>query len=233
MSITEEVPALIARLRSERDTARVALDAEREAHEKSALCAATAIAERDTARAELAEAKKKLERDRIRFEAELAEVKKVLALAEEREEDPAVTALNVRAQKAEAELTEVRRERDDCKAVVAELQQTVHEHCDDWQTRAEKAEAFKAYVHKRLDDAGVPHDPEPEQTAATGCRIEGRLDAVLATRARGDRLQKALREAKVAIEAFCGCSHSHCPVRPMNRELDAIDAALTEEAEKP
>lgn len=48
MSITEDVPTLIARLRSERDTAL----------------------------AELAEARKKLERDRARLEAELAEARR-------------------------------------------------------------------------------------------------------------------------------------------------------------
>lgn len=41
--------------------------------------------------------------------------------------------------------------------------------------RAAKAEAFKKYVHERLERWGVPVDPEPEQTAKTGCRIEGRL----------------------------------------------------------
>ncbi|SNC62369.1 hypothetical protein SAMN06265337_0656 [Hymenobacter gelipurpurascens] len=36
---------------------------------------------------------------------------------------------------------------------------------------------FKAYVHQRLDDAGVnPHD---EQNAINGCRIGSRLDDVL------------------------------------------------------
>lgn len=36
-------------------------------------------------------------------------------------------------------------------------------------------EAFKAYVHAQLDALGVPHDPAPERTATTGCRIENRL----------------------------------------------------------
>lgn len=39
---------------------------------------------------------------------------------------------------------------------------------------------FKAYVHKRLDDAGVPTDPYPDRTASTGCRIGCRLDWVIA-----------------------------------------------------
>lgn len=36
---------------------------------------------------------------------------------------------------------------------------------------------FKAYVHQRLDDAGV--DPHAEQNALNGCRIGARLDDVL------------------------------------------------------
>jgi len=42
----------------------------------------------------------------------------------------------------------------------------------------DKLRAFKAYVHKRLDDAGVPVDPESPHKAE-GCRIGGRLDLVL------------------------------------------------------
>lgn len=38
---------------------------------------------------------------------------------------------------------------------------------------------FKAYVHQRLDDAGVPVDPESPHKAH-GCRIGGRLDWLLA-----------------------------------------------------
>lgn len=43
---------------------------------------------------------------------------------------------------------------------------------------------FKTFVHKRLDDAGVPHDPEPEHTAQHGCRISGRLNWLI-ERAKG------------------------------------------------
>jgi len=34
---------------------------------------------------------------------------------------------------------------------------------------------FKDFVHKRLDDYGVPTDPDHEGTKAHGCRISGRL----------------------------------------------------------
>lgn len=38
-----------------------------------------------------------------------------------------------------------------------------------------KGREFKAYVHRRLDDAGVPVNVDPVETLRTGCRIEGRL----------------------------------------------------------
>lgn len=39
----------------------------------------------------------------------------------------------------------------------------------------DKLAAFKAYVHRRLDEAGVPADPPGEHREA-GCRIGQRLD---------------------------------------------------------
>lgn len=42
--------------------------------------------------------------------------------------------------------------------------------------QVQKLEAFKKYVHGRLDAANVPHNPEPESNAKHGCRIEGRLN---------------------------------------------------------
>lgn len=45
-----------------------------------------------------------------------------------------------------------------------------------------KLQAFKDYVHKRLDAAGIPVDPESPHKAE-GCRIGGRLDHVFARQA--------------------------------------------------
>lgn len=42
----------------------------------------------------------------------------------------------------------------------------------------EKLQAFKDYVHKRLDDAGVEKEPDGEHSKH-GCRIGDRLDIVL------------------------------------------------------
>lgn len=60
----------------------------------------------------------------------------------------------------------------------------------------EKGEAFKRYVHQRLDAAGVPADPEPDANAKHGCRIEGRLNYVL------DEGRHALHERSRDIEAL-------------------------------
>jgi hypothetical protein len=58
--------------------------------------------------------------------------------------------------------------------------------------------AFKVYVHRRLDEAGIPTDPESPHKAA-GCRIGGRLDIALALTATVAELQ-----AKVGkLEAEC------------------------------
>lgn len=57
---------------------------------------------------------------------------------------------------------------------------------------------FKAYVHQRLDDAGVPIDPDSPHKAA-GCRIGGRLDFVLAER------DAARAELALTRCCICGC----------------------------
>jgi hypothetical protein len=52
---------------------------------------------------------------------------------------------------------------------------------DSLRARVDKLQAFKDYVHQRLDAAGVPADPEADKNAEHGCRIEGRLNFVEAT----------------------------------------------------
>lgn len=55
-------------------------------------------------------------------------------------------------------------------------------------------QAFKDFVHRRLDEAGVPTHPEGPHSAA-GCRIGDRLDIVLGALAQRDALAKALTHA--------------------------------------
>lgn len=42
----------------------------------------------------------------------------------------------------------------------------------------DKLKKFKQYVHGRLDKMGIPSNPEPENNASHGCRIEGRLNFI-------------------------------------------------------
>lgn len=53
---------------------------------------------------------------------------------------------------------------------------------------------FKLYVHKRLDDAGVPADPMPDLNKQTGCRIGCRLDWLL------ERLSPAMARADDSLQ---------------------------------
>jgi hypothetical protein len=86
----------------------------------------------------------------------------------------------------------VQERNDEIRKVTLELADLAQRHAEQGQTVLKLAEAntglgvlvvdlqaFKAYVHKRLDEAGVPADPEPERNRETGCRIEGRLNWVL------------------------------------------------------
>lgn len=82
-------------------------------------------------------------------------------------------------------------------------------------------QAFKDYVHERLDAAGIPTHPDGRHSVA-GCRIGDRLDIALdaqaATIARQD---EALN---IAHTAFADCDQSN----PMQVEAIAIvRAALT------
>jgi len=113
---------------------------------------------------------------------------------------------------------------------------------------AMKLQGFKTYVHDRLDKAGVPADPNPEQTAKTGCRIEGRLDWVLngrhyaaltktchemidaseGDRSGGDSLQTRLEAVLNALDTL---RKRPCPVRheridELEKELSNVKVAL-------
>jgi hypothetical protein len=53
---------------------------------------------------------------------------------------------------------------------------------------------FKAYVHKRLDDAGVPVDDPDSEHSKAGCRIGARLDMLFAELAARDAEIATLRQ---------------------------------------
>lgn len=64
------------------------------------------------------------------------------------------------------------------------------------QDECAKLKRFKEYVHTRLDNAGVPTDPESPHKAE-GCRIGGRLDALFVN------YYALIELAKFAESAFC------------------------------
>lgn len=76
--------------------------------------------------------------------------------------------------------------------------------------RADKLESFKSYVHKRLDQMGVPANPEPAVHAIAGCRVGDRLDWLAeqlplqtspVERRRIDRLEQANDRLKTCMHA--------------------------------
>jgi hypothetical protein len=60
------------------------------------------------------------------------------------------------------------------------LRQLGRDDGEDVRAERDALRRFKEYVHRRLDEAGVPHDPQPEINELTGCRIGCRLDWLLA-----------------------------------------------------
>lgn len=77
----------------------------------------------------------------------------------------------------------------------------VFEFADNFNTelleRRGKLQAFKDYVHQRLDDAGIEKEPNREHSEH-GCRIGDRLDIVLEQR---DEAVKALKSLQLSMMA--------------------------------
>lgn len=58
-------------------------------------------------------------------------------------------------------------------------------------TKVEKLQAFKDYVHQRLDDAGIEKEPN-RQHSKHGCRIGDRLDIALRQPTDAEQSQKLI-----------------------------------------
>lgn len=79
-----------------------------------------------------------------------------------------------------------------------------------------KLQAFKDYVHKRLDDAGIEKDPESEHKEH-GCRIGGRLDIVIGER---DNHLTALEVASKSItELKAELSQAREEIEALNTDI--------------
>lgn len=86
----------------------------------------------------------------------------------------------------------------------------------------EKLTAFKTYVHQRMDEAGVPVDPDSPHKVA-GCRIGGRLDVLIGER---DELRKELAEAKSVLTNFSTWSDDQCSWNDAGVRARAIASAF-------
>jgi hypothetical protein len=73
--------------------------------------------------------------------------------------------------------------------LVVYLRQEIAER-EDLRAEWDKLQAFKEYVHCFLDEMCVPSNPEPQETARSGCRIGARLRYVFA---RIETLEAAIR----------------------------------------
>ena len=104
--------------------------------------------------------------------------------------------------------------------------------------KADALAAFKAWTHSWLDAHGVPADPDPEKTRATGCRIGGRMEWLWARR---DALREELKVARDALQESarmlceqCADGEEHdtesCEASSELQAIARIDAALAIEA---
>lgn len=94
----------------------------------------------------------------------------------------------------------------------------------------DKLAAFKAYVHKRLDDQGVPVDPDSPHKAE-GCRIGGRLDWLFADAAATDaealKLRAAIKAAGFAVMETSGAWSIHdVSERGKAEEAKSLEVAM-------
>jgi len=69
----------------------------------------------------------------------------------------------------------------------------------DERAELEALRGFKAYVHQRLDDAGIPVDP-PSPHRDAGCRIGGRLDVALAAAAAASAAANAASDLSTDLD---------------------------------
>ena len=116
-----------------------------------------------------------------------------------------------------------------CKAALADTAQAKRER-DEWfaakvnaEAERDKLAAFKAYVHSRLDAAGVTVDPESAHKAE-GCRIGGRLDEVFAER---DRLRVGVVTHQREVLNECIKISAELAAAVAQKEVANLRAAIT------
>lgn len=83
-----------------------------------------------------------------------------------------------------------------------------------------KLQAFKDFVHKRLDDAGIPTHPDGPHSKE-GCRIGDRLDIALAYGSGDNAVLAVLEPFKREYETF-DCVQGLCAMLPDDHGLAVV-----------
>lgn len=77
-----------------------------------------------------------------------------------------------------------------------------------------KLREFKTYVHKRLDEARVPANPQPPKHALEGCRIGDRLDWALGRMERIDRAPVWCPDCQRWLATLCDKHYPPIAIEP-------------------
>ena len=135
--------------------------------------------------------KARIENQRLRSQLEVMELR-IKELEYDRasavhQADDIVRTLNRQLEEQTAETFRAQKARD-LNAVAAGRTRAAEAETGKWLEKAaqlkgqcDALQRFKAYVHQRLDEAGIPTHPDGEHSKA-GCRVGDRLDIALAMR---------------------------------------------------
>lgn len=89
--------------------------------------------------------------------------------------------------------------------------------------QVKKLEAFKAYVHQRLDAAGIPTHPDGPHSKE-GCRIGDRLDMLINQRA--SLATGVIDGTKLHLDALARAEAAERRVAELEREIEAVLSSL-------
>jgi hypothetical protein len=94
-------------------------------------------------------------------------------------------------------------------------------------------QAFKNFVHRRLDEMGVPANPEPPKHALEGCRIGDRLDFIQTSERGHIEASTALRSRLERVEAAARAVVANCnaPYDVQRETMHALESILSESEE--
>lgn len=100
-------------------------------------------------------------------------------------------------------------------SVSARYCKTLALHILELEAQAVKLQKFKDWVHSRLDQNGVPYDPNPEKTARTGCRVGRRFEFIEGRIAELEaQVGRMRRRATAARNELDNPAYRHLDCRP-------------------